>query len=174
MSKFISFLKVKGAAAAVALALSLGALTPAGAYNYTGFQLIATHDQWRSFSVRVDDVPTAGALTQVGKERLAALLLLNHHVILTLSAEPWNLKPNDEVAVNFTIQDKKFVIKGHAVSDQEVALDIGQDQDFLKRLINADQLIVQVQGENWKLSLGGLDVSLAEAIGVIKKIDASL
>lgn len=174
MSNIISFAKTTGAAAAVALALSLGALTPAGAYTYASFEPIASHEQWRSFSVRVDDVPAAGALTLVGKERIAAVLLLNHHIVLTLSAQSWNLKPKDEITVDFTIQDKKFAIKAHVASEHELSLDVPGNDDFIHQLTHADEMIVHVQGEQWKLGLGGFDNSIAEALGAMKKIDASL
>jgi hypothetical protein len=175
MSKITSSLKLKGAAAALALALSLGALTPAGAYSYSGFQPIATHDYWRSFSVQVDGVPGAGAATEIGKDRMAAFLFLNdHQLVMTLSAKPWNFKPNDEVAVKITIQGKEFAITAHAVSQHELSLDVTHDGDFIHSLANADQLSIQVKGESWDLNLGGLNQSITEAWGAIKKIDASL
>jgi hypothetical protein len=172
MSNVISLAKIKGTAIAAALALSLGALTPAGAYNYSGFQPIAAHDYWRSFSVQVDDSPGGGAISMVGEERAVMFLVLKERFIMSVSAQSWQFKPDDKAAVDVIIKGKKFVINGRAAGKHELSLDVGRDSDFIDRLIHADELTVNVKGENWRLHLGGLDAALSDALGVVKKIDA--
>jgi hypothetical protein len=172
MSNIISLAKVKGTAIAVAFALSLGALTPAGAYNYSGFRSIAAHDYWRSFSVHVDDLPGGGAISMVGEERAVMFLVLKEHFIMSVSAQSWHFKTNDQTSVDVIIKGKKYVIDGRAAGEHELSLDVGRDSDFIDRLIRADELTVNVKGENWRLHLGGLDAALSDALGVVKKIDA--
>jgi hypothetical protein len=173
MSKLLAALKSKSGVAGLVLALSFGALTPAGAYTYSGFQSISTHEYWRSFSVDVDGAPSAGVMTKIGNDRMAAFLLLNHRIVLTMSAQSWNFQPNDEVNVSISIQGHDFTAKAHAVSTHELSLDVSQD-NFISSLTQADKLNIQVKGENWGLDLVGLDNSFSDALNAVKNIDASL
>jgi hypothetical protein len=170
MSKLMTFLKTKGTAAGIALVLSFNTLMPANAYTYADFHPIADHDYWRTFSVQVDGEPSAGALTRLD-DRSAAFLFVKHQLILSLGAKVWKFNPNDEIAVTVTLQGENFAARARVVSPNELSVNV--DRPLLKRLIGAAEAVIQVNGERWKLNLGGLADGLDEALGVMKKTDAS-
>jgi hypothetical protein len=162
-------LKLKSAAAGVALAISAATLTPAAAFEFSSYHRIGVHDYWYSFSVKLDGAPATGAATDLGKDASAALLFTTQHAAMLLDNGQWGLQPNSKTHARVSLDGVAFDASAIILSRKQVLFG-AEDPKFVRHLLNAREAVVEVNGDRWTLNLQGMREAVADALSVIKNV----
>ncbi len=145
----------------IAVATLAGAMarTTASAAIY---RTINTHGYWESIVVELDGDTVTGAVSHIGSDFLAAILIKPDSITLRLQGR-WDLDRGDLAFISIVVDGAGYQGKVRAINDRELEME-DLSREFLKAVLDAGTAVIQIGQACWTLRLHGLAPSLRDAI----------
>jgi hypothetical protein len=148
-----SILKLAGFGLAAAIAFSV----PASA------KTVAEHGYWSTSEQVLDGSVATMARTEIDDGSIAAFILTRNEIRFRAQDDGWSLRAGQTTQIRITVDGEVYRGTATAVNDTEFETS-DLSVEFLKKLINSREAVVEVGGDSWRLNLNGLAASLGDAI----------